>query len=124
MDVDDDLIGEVITWLKWPANSRPEPPEGDADPSPEWALLTTVVTAVVDYIGQHYAEPVEDEDNPDGVGIASYRLGVVMQSGRLWKRRDTPEGVAGIGTDAPIHITKLDHDVEKLLSGSDPFTFA
>jgi hypothetical protein len=127
METSIELVEDVITWLKWPAGSRPVAPEGETPGSPEWVLLASVVEAVVDYVGQHYTEPVAGEDDPEDEpvpGLASYRLGVVMQSGRLWKRRDTPEGVAGVGTDAPIHITKIDPDVERLLSAQDPWAFS
>ena len=41
---------------------------------------------------------------------------VVMYAARLWKRRNSPEGVAGFGDIGTVRISALDPDIEIMLS--------
>jgi hypothetical protein len=47
---------------------------------------------------------------------ARTKLGLLMQTSRLLRRRKTPEGVAMFGTEVGFRINKFDPDVELLLS--------
>lgn len=57
---------------------------------------------------------------PDGADGDAYpqsvRTGVLMQANRIYKRRTSPEGVAGFGADGSIRISGVDVDVEQLIS--------
>jgi hypothetical protein len=46
---------------------------------------------------------------------ADFDQAVIMQTARLWKRRGSPEGVAGFGDLGTVYVTRLDHDVARLL---------
>jgi hypothetical protein len=43
---------------------------------------------------------------------------VVMQSARLYKRRSSPEGVAGFGDLGIVRVTTFDPDIEAMLNPS------
>ena len=47
--------------------------------------------------------------------LANVVHGSVMLAARLWARRNTPEGVATFGTDAPAYVQRNDPDVAMLL---------
>jgi len=66
-------------------------------------------------------ELVESRVNlPVGATASDYpspvRMAVLLTAHRLWKRRTSPEGVAGFGDLGAIRITAVDADVEQLLS--------
>lgn len=48
--------------------------------------------------------------------LANVVHGSVMLAARLWARRNTPEGVATFGSDAPAYVQRNDPDVAMLLS--------
>lgn len=78
-------------------------PEGDV-----LALLERVVAAVTGHIIEHYlvADPMTDDQEQ----------AVIMQSVRMWRRRDTPEGVISFDELGAVRVSRLDVDVEMLLS--------
>lgn len=43
------------------------------------------------------------------------RLACILQSQRLWKRFDSPLGIAGFGDMGAIRVTRIDSDVQALL---------
>ena len=89
---------DVALWGKLPVT-----PTGD-----EAALLERVIAAVTGHVSDYY---VVDEVPTD-----AQELAIIMQSWRLWNRRDTPEGVAAFADIAAVRITGLDPDVERLLT--------
>lgn len=88
---------QVATWSKFPV------PTGD-----ELTLLDLVVGAVTAHVTDHYVvtDPLTDREE----------LAIIMQSARLWRRRDTPEGVVAFDDLGAIRISRLDADVVELLT--------
>ena len=43
------------------------------------------------------------------------RMACILQSQRLWKRFDSPLGIAGFGDMGAIRVTRIDSDVQSLL---------
>lgn len=41
--------------------------------------------------------------------------GAMMLAGRLWRRKDSPEGVAVFGADGPVYVQRNDPDVAMML---------
>lgn len=48
-------------------------------------------------------------------GQFSRTLGATMLAARLWRRRNSPEGVASFGADAPVYVQRNDPDIGMLL---------
>lgn len=73
----------------------------------ELALLELVIAAVTEHVETHYtvSDPLTD----------SQELAIVLQCSRLWRRRDTPEGVIAFDELGAVRISKLDPDVDMLL---------
>lgn len=56
-----------------------------------------------------------------GVWPADVRLGAVILTARLFRRRDTPTGVLGFADDgSPSYVARYDADVSRLLHLDDP----
>ena len=50
---------------------------------------------------------------------ATVQLGAVFLSVRLFKRRDSPSGVEGFGTDGAVYVRRNDPDIALLLNLGD-----
>lgn len=70
--------------------------------------LQAVIDAVDEHIERYYV-------TSDGYE-ATVTLAVLMQASRLWKRRQSIDGVAAIGDFGPIRVSRLDPDVSELLT--------
>lgn len=76
----------------------------------------TLAAAVIDAVDAHLADRYTLE--VDGTSIldrADIRLARLMWAARLWKRRNSPEGVAGFGDLGVIRISRTDPDLAALL---------
>ena len=95
MAVDPD---DVIAWLGGT----------DAMAGVDTAVLTRVCAAVDDWADRHYdvTTPTDEVDQA-----------LIMQAGRLYQRRHSPDGISGADDLAPIRIHTFDGDVARLLSG-------
>lgn len=73
----------------------------------ELALLDRVIAAVTEHIYEHYrvSNPMTD----------TQELAIILQSARLWKRRDTPEGVIAFDELGAVRVSRLDPDVDMML---------
>lgn len=71
------------------------------------ALLERCLAAVSEHVDTYY---VTDDPLTD-----SQEQAVLMQSARLWRRRQSPDGVAAFGEFGPIRVSTLDPDVIGLL---------
>jgi hypothetical protein len=93
----------VALWSKFPL----------PDPEDELALLELIIAAVTEHVEDHYvvADPMTD----------SQELAVMMQSARMWRRRDTPEGVIAFDELGAVRVTRLDPDVERMLTAQVNF---
>jgi hypothetical protein len=89
---------DVEDWLGQPHDSL------DA------TVLDRLIAGVTDHAGDHYTQADVSEDRWDQA--------LIMQTGRLWQRKYSPDGLAGTGSDdlAPIRIPSFDVDVQRLLS--------
>jgi hypothetical protein len=52
---------------------------------------------------------------PDGEWDAAKRLGATMLAGRLYRRRNSAEGVATFTTDGAVYVQRNDPDIALLL---------
>lgn len=75
------------------------------------AHLAACIAGLYDAAGDLYTFPsAPDSDQIDRIGTA-FKLAAL----RLWRRRQTPEGVAEFGDYGPIRILRFDPDVDALL---------
>jgi len=92
-------IDDVADWLG--INQRSQPVN---------ELLQRCLDAVVAHIGKRLGEWVPVP------WPAHVEEAVLIQTARLYKRRNSPEGVAGFGDLGVVRISTLDPEVETLLS--------
>ena len=71
-------------------------------------VLARVCEAVDDWAGRHY-----DLTSP----TAEHELALIMECGRRYRRRRSPDGWSGTDDLAPIRILAFDPDVTRMLSG-------
>lgn len=74
----------------------------------EDALLQRVLDAVVDRAEADYDLPI--------AYTPSIELALSMAVARLWKRRDTPEGISAFADAGVIRVGSFDSDVDALLA--------
>lgn len=74
----------------------------------ELALLERVITAVVDHIETYFivSDPLSD----------AQEQAVLMQSARLWRRRESLDGIAAVNDFGPLRVSSIDPDVRTLLT--------
>lgn len=81
-----------------------------ADPTdPRAVIIAEVVPAVVAFIN-------EETTVTGGVWSDRQRLAALMLAGRLYKRKASPEGVAGFGDLGVVRVLADDPDVSLLLA--------
>lgn len=91
----------VRTRLKFPADDTADDDE-----------LEGIVAAVNDTVrGFASADAARGLD----AWPSRFELGATMLAARLWRRKDTPQGVATFGDSAPVYIQRNDPDVALLL---------
>lgn len=85
----------------------------------ELARLDGIVAAVNGFVRDL---PIADRVNLDTQDAADdagwpYQVveGALMLAGRLWRRKDTPGGVAVLGDGGPVYVRRNDPDVALLL---------
>lgn len=73
----------------------------------ELALLNRVIAGVSEHIMEFYvvANPMTN----------AQEQAVLMQTSRLWRRRQSLDGVAAFNNDIAIRVSRLDPDVQELL---------
>lgn len=79
---------------------------------PETALLGDIVDAVNDLVRRL---PVADRAVDEDEWPAAIRLGATQLALRLWRRRDSMDGVVQFAGDAPVYVQRNDPDVAQLL---------
>jgi hypothetical protein len=50
---------------------------------------------------------------------ADVQHGATLLAARLWRRRNSPEGVAAFGADGPVYVQRNDPDVAMMLALGD-----
>lgn len=79
-----------------------------ADPAVLERLAVTV--AAVNRFVRRVQNP-----QPDGSWAEDHTLGAMMLAGRLWRRRNSPEGVAAFTAEGAAYVQRNDPDVAMLL---------
>lgn len=82
------------------------------------ALMQKIIEAVESHWETHFEVPDADP-RPAHIDLA-----LKMQAGRLWKRRQTPEGVQGVADFGVIRVTRFDPDIDDLLADYMPIGIA
>lgn len=100
-------VDDVVEWGKLP------------DPGSEEPLLQKVLDAVVAHVTAHYVVDEDPANWTDDQDVA-----VLMQTVRLWKRRDTPEGLLEFEELGAVRVSSIDGDVERLLAPIQRWGFA
>lgn len=94
-------VADVVLW-----GNLPTPTPASA----EETLLTKVLAAVVAHVQSYYEVAADPADWSQDIDVA-----VMLQTVRLWKRRQTPEGLLEFDELGAVRVSSLDGDVEKLL---------
>lgn len=61
---------------------------------------------------------IEEDDDYVDIVPRTIRLAVLMQTSRWFRRRLSPEGVAGFGDFGAVRITRLDPDITAAITSS------
>lgn len=79
--------------------------------------LTLIVAAVnAKVLGWPVAAPAEDVTQWSDGRVAHLVLGATMLVARLYKRRNSPDGVAAFNDAGPLYVSRNDPDVAMLLN--------
>jgi len=115
---------EVVVVLVLPAD---EPTTVEAvkahlsitDATDDGALAPVV--GAVNYLIRHLpvASTAKAETVEAAVWPADVKLGATLLAARLWRRRNSPEGVAAFGADGPVYVQRNDPDVAMMLALGD-----
>lgn len=97
-------VPDVVEW----ANLKSTTPAADRS-------LQRCLDAVTVHFTNHYDNKPNDNSSDPDDWTADIDLAVIMQTFRLYKRRGSPEGVAGFDDLGIITITRFDPDIAKLL---------
>lgn len=80
------------------------------------ALITPIVNAVnTRVLSWPVASAAEDAANWDVPAVAHIVEGAVMLAARLFRRRNSPDGVAAFGAAGPVYVQRTDPDIALLL---------
>lgn len=88
----------LAAWLEIPTTLTPE----------KEALLQRCIDAAADLISGRCVLP--------NAWTNDIELAMLMQAGRLYRRRSSPEGVAGFGEFGAVRVSRIDADIEALLA--------
>lgn len=89
---------DVFDWL------------GTSTPTAEHLVqMQLVVDAVQAHVARFYDPPVLAPD-------ADWRLGLIMQSARVWKRKDSPQGIIANDEFGVVRVSRLDADIAEMLA--------
>lgn len=83
--------------------------------------ITEIVDAVNAEVREfRVAQPADQETAPaDWTSWPQIITGATMLAARIWRRRHTPDGVAGFADNAPVYVQRNDPDVALLLQLGD-----
>jgi hypothetical protein len=80
-------------------------------------VLEGTLNAVIAYIGWRCEDQLEqDTVDYDEIVPANLREATLLQTARTFRRRLSPEGVAGFGEFGAVRVTRLDPTVEEMLT--------
>lgn len=87
----------------------------DGDTSEDDELLDVIAATNAVVRSWRCAQVGEGLDDWDDPKCAAVRRGSVMLAARLYRRKDTPDGVATFGADGPVYVQRNDPDIAMLL---------
>lgn len=86
------------------------------DDNADDALITPIVNAVnTRVLSWPVAGVAEDAANWTVPEVAHIVEGAVMLAARLFRRRNSPDGVAAFGASGPVYVQRTDPDIALLL---------
>lgn len=82
--------------------------DAPATGSPQWDLQQSVLDAVEEFLSKTHVLPTPLPEDA--------RQGILIATAKLLKRKDSPGGVEDFGEFGPVRVSRVDPDVEMLLS--------
>ena len=95
-------IDEAAAWI----GSGTGGPVADTD-----GVLSLVFAAAQSHIAAQYDQPSDDP-----VAAADFDLATLMLTARLYGRRQSPTGVAGVNDFGVVRVSRVDPDIASLLA--------
>lgn len=86
-------------------------------------VLTECLAAATYYIDWRCTIEV-DEDTEEPIVPDSVREATLMLTSRLFRRRLSPEGVSDFGEFGAVRVTRVDPDIERLITPARSWGFA
>ena len=86
------------------------PPAPDEPATDDYSATVAVAVQAANGLVTRYCGDAPDSDAPD-----AYVAGATMLAARLYRRRNSPEGVQGITSDQVVYIARTDPDIARLL---------
>lgn len=86
------------------------------DADPDDPAITNAVRAANAFVRElRIAQRADGRADWAGDDVADVVQGTTQLAARLFRRKDTPDGVAQFGTDSPLYVARTDPDVSLLL---------
>lgn len=89
---------DVFDWMNTPPNSIT---------AERTALMQKVINAVIVRISRGWDAPDDFDDD--------WQLAHIMQCARIWKRKDSPEGIIANDQFGTVRVTRIDSDIADML---------
>ncbi len=87
-------------------------------------VLNACLDAAVAYIGYRTEGELEEDDDYQDIVPANIREATLELTSRLFRRRLSPEGVAGFGDFGAVRVSGIDPDIERLITPQRSWGFA
>jgi hypothetical protein len=98
----------------WPDISEALAALGTINPGDQLEVERCLEAAIA-YLTYRCTIALDTEDPPAPIVPADIRRACVMLTGRLFSRRNSPEGAAGFGDFGVVRVTRIDPDIEAML---------
>ncbi len=87
-------------------------------------VLQVILDASVAYIGWRCDTNIVEDDDYTDIVPENVRLATLMLVSREFRRRLSPEGVAGFGDFGAVRISRIDPDIELMITPQRSWGFA
>ena len=87
-------------------------------------VLDGCLAAAVAYIGYRCDGNIEEDDDYLDVVSDNLRQATLMLTSREFRRRLSPEGVSAFGEFGAVRVSRVDPDIERLITPSRSWGFA
>jgi hypothetical protein len=87
-------------------------------------MLQGCLDAAIAYIGYRCDDQLDEDDYYDEIVPANIRTATLMLAAREFRRRLSPEGVAGFGDFGAVRVSRIDPDIEALITPQRSWGFA